>query len=48
MTVNIFVSDVDRAPPQPPPWVARPATSFKPNVAYSTAIEMEETRDKFG
>ncbi|XP_070000892.1 cyclin-G-associated kinase isoform X1 [Penaeus vannamei] len=47
VTVNIFVSDVDRAPPQPPPWVARPATSFKPNVAYSTAIEMEETRDKF-
>nr|XP_053649196.1 cyclin-G-associated kinase-like [Cherax quadricarinatus] len=47
VTVNIFVSDVDRTPPQPPPWVARPSTSFNPHVAYTTAIEMEETRDKF-
>ncbi|XP_071513267.1 cyclin-G-associated kinase-like isoform X2 [Panulirus ornatus] len=47
VTVNIFVSDVDRTPPQPPPWVARPSSSFKPHVAYATAIEMEETREKF-
>lgn len=48
VTVNIFVSDVDRMPPQPPPWVARPSSSLRPHVPYSTAIEMEETKDKFG
>ncbi|XP_045604252.1 cyclin-G-associated kinase isoform X1 [Procambarus clarkii] len=47
VTVNIFVSDVDRMPPQPPPWVARPSSSLRPHVPYSTAIEMEETKDKF-
>ncbi|XP_068220861.1 cyclin-G-associated kinase isoform X2 [Palaemon carinicauda] len=47
VTVNIFVSDVDRTPPQPPVWISRPSTSFKPIVAYSTTIEMEETREKY-
>ncbi|KAK4294346.1 hypothetical protein Pmani_033019 [Petrolisthes manimaculis] len=47
VTVNIFVSDVDRTPPHPPPWVTRPAATLKTNIAFSTAIEMEETKEKF-
>ncbi|XP_045108422.1 cyclin-G-associated kinase-like isoform X2 [Portunus trituberculatus] len=47
ITVNIFVSDVDRTPPQQPPWASRLPGTFKPHFAFATAIEMEETRDKF-
>ena len=48
ITVNIFVSDVDRTPPQQPIWATRLPSTFKPHTAFSTAIEMEETREKFG
>ncbi|KAB7505493.1 Cyclin-G-associated kinase [Armadillidium nasatum] len=48
ININLLVSDVERNPPKPPPWVSRPSTSFNPQVAFSSIIEMEENKDKYG
>lgn len=48
MNINLVCSDVERMPPKPPPWVVRPNASFYPQIAFSTVIEMEEMKEKFG
>ena len=48
LALSLLVSDVERKAPQPPPWETHPSTAFKPHFAFSTAIELEETKEKFG
>lgn len=47
ITVNVFVSDTERHPSQPPPWV-KDQTVRTSDALFSSAIEKDEIVDNFG
>lgn len=45
--LNVFVSDTERKPSQPPPWLTD-QTVRKCETVFATKLEQDETIDNFG
>lgn len=48
MCVSVFVSDEEKPPCRPDPWLGHAGKNLTPDQLFSTKLEMEENVDAFG